>query len=107
MTQQPGSAIVHSYITADNQAKIELSLELFEEFVDTAALEAQISSIQPRGMTPRMFIYNLVQQAKADKQHIVLPEGNDERILQGRRVPAQPRHRGPYSARQPRRGPAA
>ena len=72
---------LHSYITADNQAKIELSLELFEEFVDTAALEAQISSIQPRGMTPRMFTYNLVQQAKADKQHIVLPEGNDERIL--------------------------
>ena len=72
---------IRSYITADDQAKIELSLELFEEFVDTEALEAQISSIRPRGMTPRMFIYNLVQQAKADKQHIVLPEGNDERIL--------------------------
>ena len=28
-----------------------------------------------------MFIYNLIQQAKSDKQHIVLPEGNDERIL--------------------------
>jgi phosphate acetyltransferase len=72
---------VRSYTTADNQAKIDLSLELFEEFVDTGALEAQISSIQPRGMTPRMFIYNLVRQAKADKQHIVLPEGNDVRIL--------------------------
>ena len=35
-------------------------------------------------MTPRMFIYNLVQQAKSDKQHIVLPEGNDERILRPR-----------------------
>jgi phosphate acetyltransferase len=72
---------VRSYITADNQAKIDLSLELFEEFVDTGALQAQISNVQPRGMTPRMFIYNIVQQAKADRQHIVLPEGNDERIL--------------------------
>ena len=72
---------IRSYITAENQAKIELSQELFEEFVDIAALEAQISSIQPQGMTPRMFIYNLVKQARADKQHIVLPEGNDERIL--------------------------
>jgi phosphate acetyltransferase len=72
---------VRSYITADNQAKIDLSLELFEEFVDIPALESQISSIQPRGMTPRMFIHNLVQQAKSDRKHIVLPEGNDERIL--------------------------
>jgi phosphate acetyltransferase len=70
-----------SYITPDNRAKIDLSLELFEEFVDVDALEAQISSVKPRGMPPRMFIYNLVQQAKSDKQHIVLPEGNDERIL--------------------------
>jgi phosphate acetyltransferase len=77
---------VRSYITADNQAKIDLSLELFEEFIDTQALEAQISSIQPRGMTPRMFIYNLVERAKGDKQHIVLPEGNDERILRAAEV---------------------
>ena len=77
---------VRSYITADNTAKIDLSLELFEEFVDIQALESQISSIQPRGLTPRMFIYNLIQQAKSDKQHIVLPEGNDERILKAAEV---------------------
>jgi phosphate acetyltransferase len=77
---------VHSYITADNRAKIDLSLELFEEFVDTQALETQITSIRPRGITPRMFIYNLVQRAQADKQHIVLPEGSDERILRAAEV---------------------
>ncbi|MFC2037408.1 phosphate acetyltransferase [Chloroflexota bacterium] len=78
--------VVRSYIAADNQAKIDLSLELFEEFVDAGALEAQMSSVEPRGMTPRMFIYNLVQRAQADKQHIVLPEGNDERILRAAEV---------------------
>ncbi len=72
---------LRSYITADNRPKIDLSLELFEEFVDTAELEARISSIEPRGMTPRMFLYYIVQRAKAKKQHIVLPEGDDERIL--------------------------
>jgi phosphate acetyltransferase len=72
---------VRSYITADNQAKIDLSMELFEEFVNTEALEAQLSALEPRGMTPRMFIYNLVQRASEDKQHIVLPEGTDERIV--------------------------
>jgi phosphate acetyltransferase len=77
---------VRSYITADNQAKIDLSHELFEEFVDMKGLEAQLSSIQRRGLTPRMFIYNLVQQAKSDKQHIVLPEGTDERILKAAEV---------------------
>jgi phosphate acetyltransferase len=77
---------VRSYITADNQAKIALSLELFEEFVDVGALQAQLASVQTRGLTPRMFIYGLVQQAKADKRHIVLPEGNDERILRATEV---------------------
>jgi len=72
---------LRSYITADNRPKIDLSLELFEEFVDTAELEARISSIEPGGMTPRMFLYYIVQRAKAKKQHIVLPEGDDERIL--------------------------
>lgn len=72
---------LRSYITADNRPKIDLSLELFEEFVDTSELEARISSIEPRGMTPRMFLYYIVQRAKAKKQHIVMPEGNDERIL--------------------------
>lgn len=72
---------LRSYITADNRPKIDLSLELFEEFVDTAELEARISSIEPRGMTPRMFLYYIVQRAKSKKQHIVMPEGNDERIL--------------------------
>jgi phosphate acetyltransferase len=77
---------VHSYITADNRPKIDLSLELFAEFVDTKELAARISSTQPRGMTPRMFIYNLIQRASADRQHIVLCEGNDERILRAAEV---------------------
>jgi phosphate acetyltransferase len=72
---------VRSYITADNQSKIKLSLRLFERHVDIIALEKQLSALPDQGITPKMFIYNLIQQAKSDKKHIVLPEGNDERIL--------------------------
>ncbi len=72
---------VRSYITADSQAKIKLSLRLFERHVDTMALEKQLSTLPDQGITPKMFIYNLIQQAKSDKKHIVLPEGTDERIL--------------------------
>ncbi|MDX1437803.1 MAG: phosphate acetyltransferase, partial [Anaerolineales bacterium] len=72
---------VRSYISEDANAKIRLSLRLFDRHVDTVALEDQLSSLPDTGITPRMFIYNLVQQAKSDRQHIVLPEGTDERIL--------------------------
>jgi phosphate acetyltransferase len=82
-TYQTATRIGHvrSYISADAQDKIRLSLRLFARHVDTVALENQLVNLPDQGITPRMFIYNLVQQAKADKKHIVLPEGNDERIL--------------------------
>jgi phosphate acetyltransferase len=83
-TYQTATRIGHvrSYISADADAKIRLSLRLFDRHVDTVALEKQFVSLPDTGITPRMFIYNLIQQAKSDKQHIVLPEGNDERIIQ-------------------------
>ena len=34
-----------------------------------------------RTMTPKMFSYDLVAQAKSNKKHIVLPEGTDSRII--------------------------
>ncbi len=77
---------VRSYITADNEAKIKLSLRLFDRHVDTVALEKQLSTLPDQGITPKMFIYNLIQQAKSDKKHIVLPEGTDERILRAAAV---------------------
>lgn len=34
-----------------------------------------------RTLTPKMFAFDLVSQAKLDRKHIVLPEGTDERII--------------------------
>ncbi len=72
---------IHSYITADNQTKIDLSLSLFERYIDTETLDNKIKDVKVRGLTPQMFEYNITQQAKAAAKHIVLPEGTDERIL--------------------------
>ena len=72
---------LRSYITADNPKKIELSLKIFEEHIDSDILNNILERVQPRGITPKMFIFNLVQKAKANKQRIVLPEATDERIL--------------------------
>ena len=77
---------INSYVTADNTAKIQLSKQLFDKYVDTIVLEEKISTVQQRGITPRMFQYNLVQRAKESKKHIVLPEGTDERILRAAEI---------------------
>jgi len=80
---------IHSYTTADNYSKISLSLKLFEKHVDIPTLERQITNVQAHGIAPKMFLYNLVQKAKADKRHIVLPESTDERILRAAEILAE------------------
>lgn len=72
---------LRSYITAENPKKIELSLKLFERHIDTNILEGVLGRVQARGITPKMFIFNLIEKARQNKQRIVLPEGIDERIL--------------------------
>lgn len=72
---------VHPSLTPTDTEKINRSIQVFDEYVDLQKLETQISSIQVQGVTPKMFTYNLVQKAKNDKRHIVLPEGTDPRIL--------------------------
>jgi phosphate acetyltransferase len=72
---------VHSALRPDDREKIDLSIQTFDEHVDLTRLEEQISAVRVRGMTPKMFTYNLLEQAKARPQHIVLPEAYDQRIL--------------------------
>jgi phosphate acetyltransferase len=72
---------IHSRISADNKKKIGLAIETFEKYVDVPTLEERIITFQPQGITPHMFQYQLVKWAKSYKKHIVLPEGNDDRIL--------------------------
>lgn len=40
-----------------------------------------LCQVKPKAVTPKRFEFELIEKAKLDKQHIVLPEGNDERIL--------------------------
>ncbi|RYY18274.1 MAG: phosphate acetyltransferase, partial [Chitinophagaceae bacterium] len=72
---------IHSKITIDNKKKIAVAIELFEKYVDIKALDDKIITFSYEGITPHMFQYNLVKWAKREKKHIVLPEGNDDRIL--------------------------
>ncbi len=72
---------VKPMIYADNNAKIQLSIRSFEKYVAVDKLANTLVTFESKGITPRMFQYNMLKRAKKVKKHIVLPEGNDERIL--------------------------
>ena len=72
---------IKSRITPDNTKKIQLAIDTFERYMDVPALDQKIITFTPEGITPHMFQYQLVKWAKRQKKHIVLPEGNDDRIL--------------------------
>lgn len=72
---------IKSEIYANNTHKIETSITTFEKYVDNDALSERLITFVPEGMTPKMFQYNMVKRAKQHRKHIVLPEGNDDRII--------------------------
>ncbi|WP_281980560.1 phosphate acetyltransferase [Tenacibaculum mesophilum] len=73
---------VRSHIYAENIDKIKMSINMFEKYVDVASLNEKLVSYKgSEVLTPRMFQYNLLKKAKEVRKHIVLPEGNDDRIL--------------------------
>ena len=72
---------IKSRIYAENIEKIETSIATFEKHVDTDKLANDLITFRSDIFTPRMFQYNLLQRALKDKKHIVLPEGDDERVL--------------------------
>lgn len=72
---------VSSALTPENEHKIASALGLVEANVPLPELERFLASERGTRVTPLMFEYELVQRARAETQHIVLPEGNEERIL--------------------------
>ena len=79
ITNRIGS--IKSKIYANNTHKIETSINTFEKYVGIEALSQRVITFVAEGMTPKMFQYNMVKRAKQHRKHIVLPEGNDERII--------------------------
>lgn len=69
-------------MTATSQRKIDTALALFESHVDSDLLSRELGAGESTAVTPLMFEYALLERARSDKQRIVLPEGDDDRILQ-------------------------
>lgn len=68
-------------LNASTPRKTETAIGLFERHVDTGDLLARISVARSGRVTPMMFEHDLLEQARADRRRVVLPEGTEERVL--------------------------
>jgi phosphate acetyltransferase len=73
---------VRGVLTPESDRKIAAALGVFSAHVDRGALLGRIEVTRTERVTPLMFEQRLLERAKADRRHIVLPEGGDDRILQ-------------------------
>jgi phosphate acetyltransferase len=72
---------VNSTITPADEPKIATAVGVFQAGVDPRELAERIALPRPATKTPMMFQYDLLERAKARRRRIVLPEGEDERVL--------------------------
>jgi phosphate acetyltransferase len=77
---------IESAILPDDDRKVAAALGLFEHNVELKDLQQRIAVHRAERVTPLMFEYQLVHWAKAERKHIVLPEGSDERILRAAEI---------------------
>jgi phosphate acetyltransferase len=77
---------VRALISPDNDREIAAALGAFEANVDLSELENRIAATRSTRVTPIMFEHELIERAIMDRQHIVLPEGDDDRILRASEI---------------------
>ncbi|WP_409047392.1 phosphate acetyltransferase [Microbacterium sp. HA-8] len=68
-------------LAADSQRRYDTALALFEKHVDTRELLAAFGVARATVVTPLMFEYQLIERARSERKRIVLPEGDDDRVL--------------------------
>lgn len=68
-------------IDPDDTRKVHTALGNFDRYVDADELATRVVDDNTTRMTPRMFEYKLMDQARKHPMRIVLPEGSEERIL--------------------------
>ena len=72
---------VRGRLTRQSPRKVATALSLFDAHVDGPALLDRLEVSRTDAVTPLMFEHQLIDRAVADRRHVVLPEGDEERIL--------------------------
>ena len=68
-------------LAAESRRKLDLALDLFHRHVPPAQIIEAIANAVSTAVTPLMFEHQLIERASDNRRHIVLPEGDDDRIL--------------------------
>ena len=68
-------------LAAGSQRRYDRALALFEQNVDTEEFTRALGLAHSAVVTPLMFEYQLLEKARTSRKRIVLPEGNDDRVL--------------------------
>ncbi|MGQ3887751.1 phosphate acetyltransferase [Legionella sp. CNM-1927-20] len=68
-------------LTKDNSTKVKAAIEAMETYFSPPILKLINQTKRISGLTPAIFLHELVNKVRANKRHIVLPEGTDSRIL--------------------------
>ncbi len=77
---------VRAEITSASERKIARILGKFNRHADLEKLRSKLQENLEEVVTPMMFEYAIFQKAMKAKQHIVLPEANDDRILRAAEI---------------------
>ncbi|WP_410811740.1 phosphate acetyltransferase [Micromonospora sp. 067-2] len=72
--------------SAANPRKVEAALGAFERYVDTDDLARRLRVSRSTRVTPLMFENELIDRARSQRRHLVLPEGAEERILRAAEI---------------------
>jgi len=77
---------VKSTVAPEDSRKVAAALGIVETSVDFDQLQQRLAVTRSRSVTCLMFQYQLIQRARTNRRHIVLPEGSDERILRAAEI---------------------
>lgn len=79
-------AAVPASLSAAQPRKTAAVLGAWNQHVDEDELLSRIELARPTAMTPVRFLHQLTARASADRKRIVLPEGEDPRILRAAEI---------------------
>ncbi|MEW6441203.1 MAG: phosphate acetyltransferase [bacterium] len=80
------AARVRGRIRPEDLRKTAVALGHLEKHLSFPALYQRINISRPVHVTPIMFEHSLVEQARSNRRHVVLPEGTEERVLQAAEI---------------------
>ncbi len=77
---------VRAQFYSQDEQKVATALGLVESSLDFSLLRERLDAQHSVKVTPLIFEYEQIQRAKSNIQHIVLPEGSEDRILRAAEI---------------------